>query len=118
MISLKFSETMLYFCLKIKVEGGKIQKSLQDNGLNWSSDDAILSLELISQSRSLELLNIFPELLDNLFRNNFSDAKNKKITNICVNWFTLLLIKLGTNEKNILNESNFIFLVFQQLERM
>ncbi|RIA86037.1 hypothetical protein C1645_741134 [Glomus cerebriforme] len=95
-----------------------MQNLLQNDNLKWSNDDAILSLELISRSRSLELLSIFPELLDNLFQNNFSDTKKKRIPNVCVNWFTLFLIKLSTNEKNISNKSNFIFLIFQQLERM
>jgi len=95
-----------------------IQRLLKNDNLNWRSDDTILSLELISQSYSLELLNIFPELLDDWFRSDFSDTKKKKIPNICVNWFTLLLTKLGTSEKNASNESNFIFLVFQRLERI
>ncbi|PKY15764.1 hypothetical protein RhiirB3_428014 [Rhizophagus irregularis] len=95
-----------------------IQKLLQNDGLNWSDDDAIISLEYISQSRSLELLNIFPEILDNFFRNNFSDTKKKRLPSICTNWFTLLLFKLSANEKNISNEVNFISLIFQLLERM
>jgi len=91
-----------------------IQRLLKNDNLNWRSDDIILSLELISQSHSLELLNIFPELLDDWFRSDFSDTK--KIPNICVNWFTHLLTKLDTSEKN--TSSNFIFLVFQRLERI
>ncbi|CAB4390800.1 unnamed protein product [Rhizophagus irregularis] len=95
-----------------------IRKLLQNDGLNWSDDDAIISLEYISQSRSLELLNIFPEILDNFFRNNFSDTKKKRLPSICTNWFTLLMFKLSANEKNISNEVNFISLIFQLLERM
>ncbi len=95
-----------------------IQRLLKDDNLKWRSDDTIFSLELISQSCSLELLNIFPELLDDWFRSDFSDTKMKKIPIICVNWFTLLLAKLGTSEKNTSTESNFIFLVFQRLERI
>ena len=86
-----------------------IQRLLKDDNLNWRSDDTILSLELIFQSHSLELLNIFPEL---------SDTRKKRIPNICVNWFTHLLTKLGTSEKNTSSESNFIFSVFQRLERI
>src|SRR5947207_9039850 len=82
-----------------------IKKLLQDGNLNWQSNDIILSLEFISHSHSLKLLNIFPELLDDWFRNSFSDNM-KRIPRICVNWFTLLLIKLGATEKNI------IFLAF------
>jgi len=68
----------------------------------------------------LELLNIFSELLDDWFRSDFSDTKEKKIPKICVIWFKNLLFKLNTstNNKNSSNESNFIFLVFQQLEFM
>jgi hypothetical protein len=66
----------------------------------------------------LELLIIFPELLDNLFRNNFSVAKKKRLPSICTNWFILLLFRLSTNDKNISNEGNFISLIFYQLERM
>ncbi|GES94812.1 hypothetical protein GLOIN_2v1481157 [Rhizophagus clarus] len=95
-----------------------IRNILQDGSFNWSSDDTILSLELISRSRNLKLLDIFPELLDNLFRNNFSDIKKKRLPSICTNWFTLLLFKLSTNEKNISNETNFIYLIFYQLERI
>ncbi|SRR6266498_1797053 len=92
-----------------------IQKLLRDDNLNWHSDDTILSLTLISQSNSFGLLNIFSELLDDWFRRDFSDTK-KRITNICINWFTLILTKLGTSEENISNESNFILSIFQQLE--
>ena len=81
-----------------------IQNLLQNDGLNWSDDDAIISLEFISQSRSLELLIIFPEILDNFFRNNFSDTKKKRLLSICINWFTLFLFRLSANEKNISNE--------------
>ncbi len=95
-----------------------ISNLLQNDLLNWRGDDATASLELISQSNYLGLLNIFPELLDYWFRKEFSDNK-KKIPTICINWYTLLLTKLGTNKKNTSNnESNFIFSVFQQLDRM
>ncbi|UZO21060.1 uncharacterized protein OCT59_013464 [Rhizophagus irregularis] len=90
-----------------------IRNILQDDSLNWSSDDAILSLEFISRSCNLKLLDIFPELLDNFFRNNFSDTKKKRLPSICTNWFTLLLLIL-----NVSNECNFISLIFYQLERM
>ncbi|GBB96188.1 hypothetical protein RclHR1_00270034 [Rhizophagus clarus] len=97
-----------------------IKKLLHDNGLNWQSDEVIRSLELISQSHTLELLNIFPEILDDWFRSDFSDTREKKIPKICVIWFKNLLLKLDTNTSNkkSSNESNFIFSVFQQLELM
>jgi len=97
-----------------------IKKLLHDNSLNWHRDDVIQSLELISQSHTLELLNIFPEILDDWFHSDFSDTKEKKIPKICVVWFKNLLFKLDTNTSNkkSSNESNFIFSVFQQLELM
>ncbi|PKY44130.1 hypothetical protein RhiirA4_458302, partial [Rhizophagus irregularis] len=97
-----------------------IKKLLHDNSLNWRRDDVIQSLELISQSHTLELLNIFPEILDDWFHSDFSDTKEKKIPKICVIWFKNLLLKLDTNTSNkkLSNESNFIFSVFQQLELM
>jgi hypothetical protein len=97
-----------------------IKKLLHDNNLNWHKDEVIQSLELISQSHTLELLNIFPEILDDWFRSDFSDTKEKKIPKICVIWFKNLLPKLDTNtsDKKSSNESNFIFSVFQQLELM
>ncbi|CAI2182617.1 19463_t:CDS:10, partial [Funneliformis geosporum] len=95
-----------------------IRRLLQNDDLNWRSDDKIQSLELISQSHSLELLNIFPELLDDWLRSDFSDTKMKMLPSICVNWFTLLLTKLGTNDTNTSNEGNFIYAVFERLERM
>jgi hypothetical protein len=97
-----------------------IKKLLYDNSMNWCRDEVIQSLELISQSHTLELLNIFPEILDDWFRSDFSDTKEKKIPKICVNWFKNLLFKLDTNTSNkkSSNESNFIFSVFQQLELM
>ncbi|CAI2166607.1 8415_t:CDS:2 [Funneliformis geosporum] len=94
-----------------------IRKLLQDVNLNWNGDDVILALELISKSNDFGLLGIFPELLDGWFRKDFSDPKNR-IQNICVNWFTLFLIKLSTNNQYAPNEGAFVFLVFQQLERM
>ncbi|GBC04618.1 hypothetical protein RclHR1_05780009 [Rhizophagus clarus] len=95
-----------------------IKKLLHDNNLNWQRDEVIQSLMLISQSHTLELLNIFPEILDGWFRSDFSDTKEKKIPKICVIWFKNLLLKLDTNTSNkkSSNESNFIFSVFKQLE--
>ena len=90
-----------------------MQKLLQNDNLKWRSDEVILSLELISQSNNIGLLNIFPELLDDWFGKDFSDTK-KRIPNICANWLTLLLTKLSTSETS---ESSFIFSIFQQLER-
>ncbi|PKK65040.1 hypothetical protein RhiirC2_786705, partial [Rhizophagus irregularis] len=45
-----------------------IKKLLHDNNLDWHKDKVIQSLELISQSHTLELLKIFPEILDDWFR--------------------------------------------------
>ena len=97
-----------------------IKKLLHDNDMKWQRDDIILSLELISQSHTLELLNIFPELLDDWFRSDFSDTKEKKIPKICITWFKNLLFKLdvSTDNRKSSNESNFIFSIFQQLELM
>ncbi|PKY27156.1 hypothetical protein RhiirB3_477801 [Rhizophagus irregularis] len=97
-----------------------VKKLLHENNLSWHRDEFIQSLELISQSHTLELLNIFPDILDDWFRNDFSDTKEKKIPKICVIWFKNLLLKLDTNtsNKNSSNNSNFIFSVFQQLELM
>ncbi|RGB33408.1 hypothetical protein C1646_816080 [Rhizophagus diaphanus] len=92
-----------------------IKKLLHDNNLDWHGDKVIQSLELISQSHTLELLNIFSEILDDWFRSDFSDTKEKKIPKICVIWFKNLLSKLDTSTSNK-NENNFIFSVFQQLE--
>ncbi|PKY29116.1 hypothetical protein RhiirB3_445618 [Rhizophagus irregularis] len=94
-----------------------IKKLLHDNNLDWHKDKVIQSLELISQSHTLELLKIFPEILDDWFRSDFSDTKEKKIPKICVIWFKNLLSKLDTSTSNK-NSSNFIFLVFQQLDLM
>ncbi|POG65438.1 hypothetical protein GLOIN_2v1666448, partial [Rhizophagus irregularis DAOM 181602=DAOM 197198] len=66
---------------------------LHDDRLYWTREDVILSLDLVSQSSTLELLNIFPEILDEWFRNDFSD-KEKKIPKICITWFNNLLPKL------------------------
>jgi hypothetical protein len=87
-----------------------IVKLLQDDSLNWSSDDIIASLELISQSHSLNLLDIFPELLDYWFNQGFSDSKKNKIPDISKNWFVQLL--------NIINGGNLneIFVIFLQLD--
>src|SRR4051812_34649298 len=74
-----------------------IKKLLHDDSLNWCREEFIQSLECISQSNSLELLNIFPELLDDWFQSDFSDTKEKKIPKICITWFENLLIKLDTN---------------------
>ncbi|UZO24837.1 uncharacterized protein OCT59_017131 [Rhizophagus irregularis] len=98
----------------------EIAKLLHDNSLNWHRDEFIQSLELISQSHTLELLNIFPEILDDWFRSDFSDIKEKKIPKVCAIWFKNLLRKLdaNTSNKKLTNNSNFIFSVFQQLEIM
>ncbi|CAB4443923.1 unnamed protein product [Rhizophagus irregularis] len=87
-----------------------IVKLLQDDSLNWSSEDIITSLELVSQSHNLDLLDIFPELLDYWFNQGFSDSKEKKIPDVSKNWFTqhLNIVDCGN-----LNE---IFVIFLQLE--
>jgi hypothetical protein len=81
-----------------------IVKLLQDDSLNWSSDDIIISLVLISQSHSLELLDVFPILLDYWFNQGFLDSKERNVPQISKNWFTQLLNKLDISE------------VFQKLE--
>ncbi|GBB98972.1 hypothetical protein RclHR1_03380014 [Rhizophagus clarus] len=93
-----------------------MKEFLQDDNLNWNKKEIIQSLELISKTDNLELLNIYPEILDNWFRKNFTDIKEKKIPIISNNWFTNLLSKLkNINDKN---EDNFVFLMFQQLENI
>ncbi|CAB4437490.1 unnamed protein product [Rhizophagus irregularis] len=96
-----------------------IKNLLHEDNLNWSREEVIRLLDLTSQSNTLELLNIFPEILDNWFRNNFSDTKKKKIPTTCVAWFKNLLIKLdtGTSTKNR-KENNIVFSVFLHLERI
>ncbi|GBC06772.1 hypothetical protein RclHR1_07030002 [Rhizophagus clarus] len=56
-----------------------IKKLIQNDSLNWNREDIIQSLELVSQSCNLELLNLFPEILDNWFSRDFSDTKEKKM---------------------------------------
>lgn len=92
-----------------------IRMLIQNDSLNWNREDIIQLLELVSQSCNLELLILFPVILDNWFRRNFSDTKEKKLPTISKNWFTLLLNKLDTNNTN---KSKFIYSVFQHLERM
>ncbi|GES73776.1 hypothetical protein GLOIN_2v432849 [Rhizophagus clarus] len=94
-----------------------IKKLFYDDTLHWTKEDVILSLDLISQSNTLELLNIFPEILDEWFRNDFSD-KEKKISKICVNWFKNLLVKLDAVTSNRDKENNILSLVFSHLERI
>jgi hypothetical protein len=97
-----------------------IKKLLFDYSLDWRRDEVLQSIELISQSHTLELLNIFPEMLYDWFRSDFTDTKMKRIPKSCANWFKNLLFKLDTDmgNKESSNESNFIFLVWQQLELM
>ena len=100
-----------------------IKKLLNNDGIGWSKEQFIQLLEFISQSNTLELLDIFPEILDDWFRSDFSDTKEKKIPKICITWFKNLLFKLdvgtsNTSNRKSSNESNFIFSIFQQLELM
>ena len=67
----------------------------------------------------MDLLNIFPEVLDYWFRGDFSDTKEKKIPKICITWFKNLLFKLDTSASGRKsNEINFIFSIFQNLEHI
>ncbi|PKY42427.1 hypothetical protein RhiirA4_397377 [Rhizophagus irregularis] len=101
-----------------------IKLLLHDDSLNWRREEVIQSLELISESNTFELLNIFPELLDDWFRSDFTDTKEKKIPKICITWFKNLLAKLDTNtststsSRKSSSENNFVFSVFTQLERI
>ncbi|CAB4390856.1 unnamed protein product [Rhizophagus irregularis] len=92
-----------------------ITNLFHNDELYWTREDVILSLDLVSQSNTLELLNIFPEILDEWFRNDFFD-KEKKISKICVVWFKNLLLKLDTNASN--KKDNIVVLIFSQLERI
>ncbi|GBB90017.1 hypothetical protein RclHR1_01690002 [Rhizophagus clarus] len=101
-----------------------IKKLLQEDSLNWRREEVIQTLELISESNTSELLNIFPELLNDWFHSDFTDTKEKKIPKICITWFRNLLTKLDTNtttstsNRKSSSESNFVFSVFIQLERI
>ena len=59
-----------------------IKKLLHDNSLNWHRDDVIQSLDLISQSHTLELLNIFPEILDDWFHGYQREKDTKNLCNL------------------------------------
>ncbi|UZO21058.1 uncharacterized protein OCT59_013462 [Rhizophagus irregularis] len=97
-------------------EISSIKRFLQNDNLNWNKNDLIQSLELISQSDNLELLKLFPELLDNWFHKDFTDVKEKRIPKISNDWFTNLLDRLENISNK--NDDNFIFLIFHQLEIM
>ncbi|CAB4486613.1 unnamed protein product [Rhizophagus irregularis] len=88
-----------------------IVKLLHNDSLHWSKDEVIQLLELISQSHTLELLNLFPEILNDCFRSDLTDTKEKKISECCVVWFNNFIDKL-----NLSNESDLIFSMFQRLE--
>ncbi|RIA89917.1 hypothetical protein C1645_805996 [Glomus cerebriforme] len=95
-----------------------IKNLLRDEGLQWYKEEVIQSLELISLSNTLELLNIFPELLDDWFHSEFSDTK-KEIPRICITWFKNLLTKLDTNTStDNRKENSIVFSIFLQLERI
>jgi hypothetical protein len=95
-----------------------ITNLLHDDRLYWVREDVILSLDFASQSNTLKLLNIFPEILDEWFRNDFYD-KEKKIPKICVTWFENLLIKLDTvTKKSNKKENNIVMSIFLYLERI
>ncbi|RIA86038.1 hypothetical protein C1645_741135 [Glomus cerebriforme] len=96
-------------------EVSSIKEFLQDDNLNWKREDIIQLLELISRSNNLELLNLFPEILDEWFHKGFSDTKERRIPRISENWFKDLLYNL---EKNDMDENKFVFLIFQKLENM
>ncbi|RIA88904.1 hypothetical protein C1645_877072, partial [Glomus cerebriforme] len=99
-----------------------LKKLLHDDKLNWHREEVIQSLELISESNTLELLTIFPELLDDWFRSDFTDIKEEKLPKICITWFKNFLAKLYTNISTSNGESsgenNFVFSVLIQLERI
>jgi len=80
-----FQSHTLFLLENLKKEWTKenitaIKKLLRDDSLNWRREEVMLFLELISESNILELLNIFPELLDDWFRSGFADTKEKKNT--------------------------------------
>ncbi|EXX66010.1 hypothetical protein GLOIN_2v1847651 [Rhizophagus irregularis DAOM 181602=DAOM 197198] len=84
---------------------------LNNDSLHWSKDEVIQLLELISQSHTLEILNLFPEILNDCFRSDLTDTKEKKISECCLVWFKNFIDKLNSS-----NESDLIFLMFQRLE--
>ncbi|CAI2163352.1 4918_t:CDS:2 [Funneliformis geosporum] len=94
-----------------------LQRIFQQSDLNWNDEDVLSSLELISQSHNLELLTVFPEILNDWFLKSFTDIKETKLSTICHSWFNLLLYKLDVRHKSSSDESKYTFTIFQQLDR-
>ncbi|RIA97746.1 hypothetical protein C1645_871114 [Glomus cerebriforme] len=104
-----------YFFYKSGYFSKNISQYFIERVRNIHEGDIILSLEVISQSHNLNILNIFPEILnDGWYHDCFPDTETtkEKVQEICVNWFKLLLAKLASNE------NDFVYLVFQKLESM
>ncbi|EXX55561.1 hypothetical protein RirG_224360 [Rhizophagus irregularis DAOM 197198w] len=108
-VALEYLDLILYPYLKVQTGNGQMKILLPF--LHWSKDEVIQLLELISQSHTLELLNLFPEILNDCFRSDLTDTKEKKISECCVVWFNNFIDKL-----NLSNESDLIFSMFQRLE--
>ncbi|GES94841.1 hypothetical protein GLOIN_2v1778799 [Rhizophagus clarus] len=83
---------------------------MNDN-LKWNDDDILTSLELISKSHNLVLLQSFPKILNDWFNKGFSD---KSIPTICRNWMKLFFLKLGI-KKAPTDDSRHVITIFQIL---
>ncbi|CAG8703494.1 18274_t:CDS:2, partial [Dentiscutata erythropus] len=82
---------------------------LNNDKLNWQKDSALRALELISNSKNFELLELFPEQLVK-FCDAISidiDLNDTKFCNICAQWLnnTLNRIEKARNKSNTSNVS-------------
>ncbi|CAG8770492.1 17227_t:CDS:1, partial [Dentiscutata heterogama] len=82
---------------------------LNNAKLNWQKDSALRALELISDSKNFELLELFPEQLVNIceaIRIDI-DLNDEKFCNICAQWLnnTLNCIEKARNKSNTSNAS-------------
>ncbi|CAB4374999.1 unnamed protein product [Rhizophagus irregularis] len=73
--------------------------------------DLILYPYLKVQTGNGQMKILLPLILNDCFRSDLTDTKEKKISECCVVWFNNFIDKL-----NLSNESDLIFSMFQRLE--
>ncbi|CAG8488111.1 5420_t:CDS:10 [Diversispora eburnea] len=87
---------------------------MQDPQFQWSEDEFVEALELISQSLRLNLLMAFPHLLKYWFE-TFVENPSEKLPDICSFWYQQLLDQLNDNTSSSEDDWKFVYEIFNHL---
>ncbi|CAG8443124.1 10027_t:CDS:10 [Scutellospora calospora] len=103
-----------------KQNANSIQNILLDSQLNWHKEDFLEALRQISLTSKVNLLAIFPKLLQFWFKfNDVKDEISETVLEICSQWYQQLLDHSNDNtSKTSFDDRNFTYSVFDNLSHI